>query len=96
MGRCHKEGKGCRTVNRYILCLLYTSWKEHLTDQIKTEFLFGLIAEKENIKRDDDAVNSYVDYIVSASNGQFSKSSEVYKYFGSGHKDCLLYTSRCV
>ena len=28
-----------------------------------------------------------VDYIVSASNGQFSKASEVYKYFGSGHKD---------
>ena len=62
-------------------------WKENLTDQIKTEFIFGLIAEKENIKMDDDAFNSYVDYIVSASNGQFSKSSEVYKYFGSGHKD---------
>ena len=62
-------------------------WKENLTDQIKTEFIFGLIAEKENIKMDDDAFNSYVDYIVSASNGQFSKASEVYKYFGSGHKD---------
>ena len=48
-------------------------WKENLTDQIKTEFSFGLIAEKENIKMDDDAFNSYVDYIVSASNGQFSK-----------------------
>ena len=62
-------------------------WKENLTDQIKTEFIFGLIAEKENIKMDDDAFSSYVDYIVSASNGQFSKASEVYKYFGSGHKD---------
>lgn len=62
-------------------------WKENLTDQIKTEFIFGLIAEKENIKMDDDTFNSYVDYIVSASNGQFSKASEVYKYFGSGHKD---------
>ena len=62
-------------------------WKENLTDQIKTEFIFGLIAEKENIKMDDDAFGSYVDYIVSASNGQFSKASEVYKYFGSGHKD---------
>lgn len=62
-------------------------WKENLTDQIKTEFIFGLIAEKENIKMDDDAFSSYVDYIVSASNGQFSKADEVYKYFGSGHKD---------
>ena len=62
-------------------------WKENLTDQIKTEFIFGLIAEKENIKMDDDAFGSYVDYIVSASKGQFSKASEVYKYFGSGHKD---------
>ena len=62
-------------------------WKENLTDQIKTEFIFGLIAEKENIKMDDDTFNSYVDYIVSASNGKFSKASEVYKYFGSGHKD---------
>ena len=57
-----------------------------IRDRIKTEFIFGLIAEKENIKMDDDAFNSYVDYIVSASNGQFSKASEVYKYFGSGHK----------
>lgn len=62
-------------------------WKENMTDQIKTEFIFGLIAEKENIKMDDDTFNSYVDYIVSASNGQFSKADEVYKYFGSGHKD---------
>ena len=29
---------------------------------------------------DDDAFNSYVDYIVSASNGQFSKSSEAVSY----------------
>lgn len=62
-------------------------WKENLTTQIKVEFIFGLIAKKENIKMDDDAFKNYVDYIVSASNSQFSKADEVYDYFGSGHKD---------
>ena len=62
-------------------------WKENLTTQIKVEFIFGLIAQKEDIQMDEDAFNNYVDYIVSASNSQFSKADEVYDYFGSGHKD---------
>ena len=62
-------------------------WTENLTTQIKVEFIFGLIAQKENIEMDDDAFSNYVDYIVSASNSQFSKAEEVYDYFGSGHKD---------
>lgn len=62
-------------------------WTENLTTQIKVEFIFGFIAQKENIEMDEDAFNNYVDYIISASNSQFSKADEVYEYFGSGHKD---------
>ena len=62
-------------------------WKENLTDQIKVEFIFGLIAEKEDIEMDEDTYNSYISYIVSASNGQMADDNAVYEYFGSGHAD---------
>ena len=52
-----------------------------------SEFIFGLIAEKEGIEMDEDTYNSYISYIVSASNGQMADDNAVYEYFGSGHAD---------
>ncbi len=63
------------------------TWTSNLTTQIKVEFIFGLIAQKEGIEMDEDAFDNYVSYIISASNGQFSEADDVYEYFGSGHKD---------
>ena len=36
---------------------------------------------------DEDTYNSYISYIVSASNGQMADDNAVYEYFGSGHAD---------
>ncbi len=63
------------------------TWTNNLTTQIKVEFIFGLIAQKEGIEMDEDAFDNYVSYIISASNSQFSEADDVYEYFGSGHKD---------
>ena len=62
-------------------------WKENLTNQIKVEFIFGLIAEKEGIEMDEDTYNSYISYIFSASYGHMADDNAVYEYFGSGHAD---------
>lgn len=62
-------------------------WKELMTKQIKIEFIFGRIAEKENIKISDDDFKSFVDYLVSSSNGQMTDEDAVYKYYGVGSKE---------
>ena len=62
-------------------------WKELMTRQIKTEFIFGRIEEKENIKISDDDFKSFVDYLVSSSNSQMADENAVYKYYGVGNKE---------
>ena len=61
------------------------SWKESLEEQIKTEFIFGVIAEKENIEVDEEAFTSYIDYLVSNGNGAFADANAVYEYYGAGN-----------
>lgn len=63
------------------------TWTTNLTEQIEVEFIFGLIAKKEGIEVDEDSFDSYVSYIVSASNSQLEDADAVYEYFGSGNKD---------
>lgn len=62
-----------------------SSWKENLENQIKIEFLFELIAEKEKIEVDEEAYQSFVDYIVSSESYSFKDEEEAYKYFGAGN-----------
>ena len=61
-------------------------WKKLMTKQIKIEFIFGRIAEKENIKVSDDDFKSFVDYLVSSSNSQMADENAVYEYYGVGNK----------
>ena len=62
-------------------------WKELMTKQIKIEFIFGRIAEKENITISDDDFKSFVDYLVSSGNSQMADENAVYKYYGGGNKE---------
>lgn len=55
--------------------------------QIKIEFIFGRIAEKENITISDDDFKSFVDYLVSSGNSQMADENAVYKYYGGGNKE---------
>lgn len=61
------------------------SWKESLEEQIKTEFIFGMIAEKEKIEVDEEAFTSYVNYLISNGSGQFADENAVYEYYGAGN-----------
>ena len=62
-------------------------WKELMIKQIKIEFIFGRIAEKENITISDDDLKSFVDYLVSSGNSQMADENAVYKYYGGGNKE---------
>jgi len=62
-------------------------WKELMIKQIKIEFIFGRIAEKENITISDDDFKSFVDYLVSSGNSQMADENAVYKYYGGGNKE---------
>lgn len=62
-------------------------WTESLEKQIQVEFIFGLVAEKEDIEMDEDAFSEYVNYIISASNSQFENADVVYEYFGNGNSE---------
>lgn len=62
------------------------SWKATLEEQIKTEFIFGFIAEKEKIEVEDEAFHSYLEYAISQSNGSFADEKAVYEYYGAGNE----------
>lgn len=66
---------------------LEENWRSTLENQIKAEFVFGLIAQKEDIQMEDDVFNDYMDYIISASSGTLADKDAVYEYFGSGNKE---------
>ena len=62
-------------------------WKESLEKQIKVEFLFGRIADLENIEVDADDFADFVNYIVSSGSSQMTTEDEVYDYYGYGNKE---------
>lgn len=62
-----------------------SSWKASLEDQIKAEFIFGEVAKKEKIEVDKESFDSYVEYMISSSNGAFSDEKAVYEYYGAGN-----------
>lgn len=64
-----------------------STWRESLTAQIKTEFIFGYIAQLENIEIDEDEYNNYISYIINQASGTFSEANDVYEYFGSGNAE---------
>lgn len=66
---------------------LKKQWKTLMTEQIKVEFIFGRIAEKENITIDEDDFKKFTDYLVSSSSSQFSDENALYEYYGLGNKE---------
>jgi trigger factor len=64
------------------------TWTEYLTEQIQIEFLFGRIADLEEITVDDDDFSNFVAYLISS--GEISDAStedDVYDYYGNGNKE---------
>lgn len=63
------------------------TWTENITEQIKTEFIFGYIAKLENIEFDEEAYQDYIAYIVEQGGADFTDDAAVYEYFGSGNAE---------
>ena len=66
---------------------LKKSWKTTLEKQIKIEFIFGRMADLEDIQVSDHDVKEFVDYLVSSGNSQMTTESEVYDYYGNGSQE---------
>ena len=66
---------------------LKKSWKTTLEKQITIEFIFGSIADLEDIQVSDDDFKEFVDYLVSSGNSQMTTESEVYDYYGNGSQE---------
>ena len=66
---------------------LKKSWKTSLEKQIKVEFIFGRIADLEDIQVTDDDFKQFVDYLASSGNSQMTTESEVYDYYGNGNQE---------
>ena len=63
------------------------TWTENITEQIKTEFIFGYIAKLENIEFDEEAYQNYISYIGEQGGADFADATAVYEYFGSGNTE---------
>jgi trigger factor len=63
------------------------SWRETLEDQIKMEFLFGRIADLENIEIDEDDYEQFLSNLISSDSGSFSSEDDVYEYYGAGNTE---------
>ena len=66
---------------------LKKSWKTSLEKQIKVEFIFGRIADLEDIQITDDDFKQFVDYLASSGNSQMTTESELYDYYGNGNQE---------
>ena len=66
---------------------LKKSWKTSLEKQIKVEFIFGRIADLEDIQVTDDDFKQFVDYLASSGNSQMTTESELYDYYGNGNQE---------
>lgn len=81
------------TIEQYFQSQQYTyddavaSIKTTLESQIKTEFLFQIIAEKLKVEIDEKGFDSYVSYIISNSNGTLKDADSAYNYFGADNKE---------
>ncbi len=73
--------------NNTTLADLQASWREGLNDTIKLEFIFGRIADIENIQADEKDFGEFIQYIVDSSNGQMADADKVYEYYGNGNKE---------
>ena len=72
--------------NGTTLASLQESWKASLEDTIKLEFVFGRIADLENIEIDEKDFEEFIQYIMDSSNGQMATADAVYEYYGNGNK----------
>lgn len=63
---------------------LKKQWKELMVKQIKIEFIFGCIAEEENITVTDDEFDQFVQNLISSGSSQMSDTESVYSYYGVG------------
>lgn len=73
--------------NNTTLADMQKTWKTNLEKQIKIEFIFGRIAELEEIKVDQDKFDQFINYIISSGNTEMTTESEVYDYYGNGNKE---------
>ncbi|MDD6481736.1 MAG: FKBP-type peptidyl-prolyl cis-trans isomerase [Lachnospiraceae bacterium] len=63
-----------------------TTWKSALEEQIIYEFLFGRIADLEDIQVDEEDYGNFLDYLVSAK-GDGATEADVYQYYGNGNEE---------
>lgn len=66
------------------------TWKDYVEEQIKTEFIFSAIADKEGMELDEEEFANFISGILSseaASNYGFENEEDVYKYYGVGVVD---------
>lgn len=63
------------------------NWRNSLQQQIKVEFLFGRIADLENIEVDEEEFQQFINYIIQSDNGGFTTADEVYEYYGIGSRE---------
>lgn len=60
------------------------AWREILEEQIKLEFVFGRIAELEDIEVTDSGFAEFVEYIISSGQTDMETEDEVYEFYGNG------------
>lgn len=63
------------------------NWRSSLSQQIKVEFLFGRIADLEQIEVDEADFLQFINYIIQSDNGGFASPEEVYEYYGIGSRE---------
>lgn len=66
------------------------TWKEYEEEQIKTEFIFSVIADKEGMELDEDEFANFISGILSsdtASSYGFEEEDDIYEYYGAGVVD---------
>lgn len=63
------------------------TWKDYVEEQIKTEFIFSVIADKEGLELEEEEFGNFISGILSseaASSYGFSNEDDIYKYYGVG------------
>ena len=54
------------------------SMKESLESQIKLEFIFGYIADKEKVEMDEDDYSQFEQYVLSSNSSTFTDGNAMY------------------
>lgn len=62
-------------------------WKESLIEQIKVEFIFGLVAQKEEIDIEDEDFDEYIQEIMNQDTELFPTAEALYEYYGAGNAE---------